>query len=459
MALTQDDRISISKKIVGIPQENEAAQLIQQQLEAQKLESQKADDANRALMNDVTTLIDPYQSELSRYDGNGRTVVTEANILNSANRIAGQSVFYPNDKDTPTPAIPDGVWKALFPYMGNHAIGREYATESFTAVTKEQDLIDAIDTAVAAVEAFSDPTRSTGLKCLDGVCSLPEYEDQVTCVNNGGTWTPGVTNLVTDTDMETAAEDLKTAVQAWEDFITATDALIVTTDSNATRSAENTASKDDIANAISVIDAWQSNPDYDTTTPTGATCGFFNGLTAGDFTPSKFRASELQVLKDELAARSAFILIRQPQIEGYLGTVTQDLSSGQITGGTGFYHRRALIIDMRLNAMAGTLSKLSAQEKGQAAQADLQASNGNAQTALTSIMYATPFKAPATNITSIHVADASGFSVSDSIYVVSDTQSELAATIEQIDGNRLVLDITVPAKYRHTEGARAYKLL
>lgn len=456
MALTQEDRIAISKKLVAIPQENQAAENNKAQLEVSKQEAQKADDANKALQADPTELINLYQLELARYDGNARTEVTEQDMLDSADRIL-RNPFFPNDLNTPTPNIPDGTWKQFQPFSGNKAVGRNY-DESFTIVQKEQDLIDAVNSAIALVEAVSDPIRSTGQECGSGICSIGLYDNQTDCTNNGGMWSNASFYLPND-DMQTAGEALKAAVEAWENFLVNTNLVIPTTDADPSRSAENLASRDDIINAASVIDSWQGLQDYDLTTPLPSDCAVFNNLTPLDFNPSKFRANELQAIKDEVAARETFIVTRQGQIEGHLGTVNQDFTSGAITGGSGFYYQRFLFIDMRLNAIAGTLGKLKGLEKGQEAQEEFQRSNDNAEIALSSIMSASAFRAPAINTASIHVLDASGFAPSDSVFIVSNTQAEISATIVSIDGNRLILDTNIPEKYRHTEGARVYKLL
>lgn len=74
-------------------------------------------------------------------------------------------------------------------------------------------------------------------------------------------------------------------------------------------------------------------------------------------------------------------------------------------------------------------------------------------------MVATGFRAPATGINTIHVLDASGFSVSDAVYVVSENQLEISTTITAIQGNAVTLGSIVPQKYRQNEFARLYKVL
>jgi hypothetical protein len=57
------------------------------------------------------------------------------------------------------------------------------------------------------------------------------------------------------------------------------------------------------------------------------------------------------------------------------------------------------------------------------------------------------------------VKDAAGFAVADSVYVISDTQLEIPATIVAISGNAITLSVNIPSKYRQNEQARIYKEL
>lgn len=456
MALSQDERIAISKKLVNIPKENATAESLKGQLDEQIVEGTKADNGNKALQDDQTTLINAYQSELQRYDGDGKTQVSEQDMLDSADRVL-QNPFFPNDLETPLPNVPDGVWKLFVPFSGNKAIGKNY-DETYTPVQKEQDLIDAVNTAIADVESYNDATRSTGDECTSGSCSLPEYTTEPTCTGNGGVW-DNTEFLGSSAGMQQAATDLKNAIQAWEDFLNGTDAAVPTIDTDPTRSAQNTASKADITNAISVIDTWQALQDFDTTTSVSSACATFNAYPPSHFDPSKFRSTELQAIKDEITARQSFITSRTSEINTNLGSVTQDFSTGEITAATGFYGTRFRIIDMRLNAMAGTLSKLRGIERGKNAQQELQNSNDNAELALSTVMSASAFRAPATNTSTIHVLDGSLFSALDTAYVVSENQQEISVVIQSVSNNTIVLDKKIPEKYRHTEGARLYKVL
>lgn len=456
MALSQEERIAISGKLVAIPDQNEVAEDLKGQLQEQADNAKKEDDANKSLFASANALVTAYQAEIERYDGNQRSVVTEQSLLDSADRVL-QNPFFPNDLNTPTPSIPDGAWKSYVPFALGFGIGRNYV-EAFPPIQKEQDIIDDINAQISIIEGLSAATRSTGQECVSGSCSDPQYTTQSTCEANSETWSTSA-SFNPDAAMQAAGTALNAAVTAWKNFITVTDTVVPTTDTDATRSAENQASRDDIAATLVEIGDWEAFPDYDTTTSLPTDCSSFNALTASSFTSSRYRTDELQVLKDIVALRSPFIVTRQSQISGHLGTVAQNTSTGEVTSATGFLGNRFRLIDVRINAIAGSLTKLKGLERGKDAQQAIQNSNDNAALALASAITATKFRSPGTNITSVHVLDASGFAVNDSVFVASDTQAELAGVIQQIQGNRIVLDIKVPEKYRHTENARLYKVL
>jgi hypothetical protein len=188
-------------------------------------------------------------------------------------------------------------------------------------------------------------------------------------------------------------------------------------------------------------------------------CSAFNGLTPDDFAASKFRTYELQPLKDEIAARTAFKDTRKTQLNNYLGSVAQDIGTGDVTSSSGFYGTRFKIINLRLNLLAGTLNALVGSEGGISAQEQSKKLNQDAEDVYNEQMAASIFTAPAAGTKIIHVQDASRFAVSDSVYVMADTQSEISATIDAIDGNMVTLSVSVPKKYRQDDNARLYKVL
>jgi hypothetical protein len=457
MALSQEDRLAISKKIVAIPLQNAASDTITAQIETEKQKAQKEDDANKKLLDDVNVYVHGYQYELERYDGNGRNQLLEQDLVDAANRKL-RNFFFPNDPQTPLPSLPDGVWKNFIPFSGSKALGKLYA-ETYTPITKEQDLINDINAKIAVVESFSNITRSTGQSCnATGTCSLPSYTTQPTCVGNGGMWTAGPDFIGNDAAMQTAATNLINAIQTWENFINGTFSVVVTTDTEPTRSAQNIASKADITNSISIINTWQALPSFDTTHGQ-TTCAGFNSYNVALLDPTKFRAAELLPVKNEITARQAFITTRMSELNTNLGSIVQDMSNGDLTTATGFYGQRIRIIDTRLNAMGGSLTKLKGLERGQAAQEQAKKANDNAALVYTSVIRATAFRAPATGSPVVHVLDSTGFSPGNAVYIAAENQEEISTTIVSISGNSITLADAIPQKYRQNEFARLYKVL
>jgi ABC-type transport system involved in cytochrome c biogenesis permease subunit len=109
--------------------------------------------------------------------------------------------------------------------------------------------------------------------------------------------------------------------------------------------------------------------------------------------------------------------------------------------------------------MTGSLRKVEGLKAGKDAQDQATASNVVAQTVYSSVLLVSALKAPASGTKVIHVKDATGFSVGNTVYVVSDSQDEITTTITAISVKMITLGANVPAKYRQNEGARLYKVL
>jgi hypothetical protein len=110
MSLLQDERIEISKKIVSIPAENASALDSKGKLQEAKTKTQSQDNANKSFSDVKTALINSYQSELKRIDGNDRTEIVEQDFTDSAINKVG-NFFFPNQQNIPTPSLSDGIWK------------------------------------------------------------------------------------------------------------------------------------------------------------------------------------------------------------------------------------------------------------------------------------------------------------------------------------------------------------
>lgn len=475
MALLQQERIEISKKIIDIPAQNIALDGIKDTLEVNKVKLTNEDNANKSLMDGLTTLVNSYQQEFAKLDGNVRTELIEQNLIDGANKIK-QNFFFPNDNLVVLPSVPDGVWKFLTPFSGSVVIGKNYVEVFPSTVVKEQDKIDAINAQIAIIEAVVTPTRSTGLKCeedVSGSCSgedNPPQLTQVACEADNGTWTPtgGPDTYSPDAVIQSALTNIVNAINDWKSFLQSEKTIIQsenTADTDAGRIAQNNVAIADIDNAIAVIDSWLLYNNWDTTTvlPTGSggtACAAFLAMIAGDFQPSKLRENELQEIKNEITARASFIPTRVSQLTTNLGTVGQNLTTGEINNsGSGLYDQRFKTINVRLNLLGGSLNKKLSTERGQQAQDSLKATNNSAIALYDSVMKVSLFRAPASNTGTIHVLDGSQFSIGDSIYIVAEKQEELSGTITNVDGNTIFLNFNIPEKYTHNNFSRIYKVL
>lgn len=496
MALTKAERLSISSKVVGIPLEAANADKTIATIEVTKAKAELEDAGNKKLMDEKTVLINEYQKELELLDGNSRKQLTEQDMVDSANHIL-QNNFFPNDLNTPLPSIADGVWKLFPPFAGNAAVGKTYV-ETYPQITKEQDIIDAINGLISTLESRDTLTeRTTGQECsagnLDaGVCSPDGGElTEAACTTAGGTWTsiPEPDSIDPKPDTQADMASLKTEVQNWENQLNNEKTAIQAAnavDTDAGRTASNDTAIADIDAAIAVINTWQAVLDF--FTAHGADdCDEFNDLDPNDgvcsdtmynddrvacelngetWTTNKFPATKLALadiihLKDELAARAMFIATRLSELVAptYLGSVTQDLTTGAIQAADGFYGSRFRIIDMRLNLMAGSLNKALGLAKSISAQNELKGSNASATIALADVVSATAFRAPASGSPTIHVLDGSLFTAGDAAYVAANSQDEIAVNIISVSGNTIFLDTKIPKKYRQNDGARLYKEL
>ena len=432
--LTQDERIEVSKKIVSIPAENESALDSKGKLNELKVKIQSQDNANKSFSDSKTIFINQYQNEIKRLDGNDRSEVSEQDFLDAATSKVG-NFFFLNQPSVPTPSLPDGVYKQFIPFSRTKATGRAY-NESFPTIPKEGDSISLIQGFNTLMDAFTGIERTTGQSCVN----LPPD----TISNN-----PTIQGLSTS---------IITEVTNWKAFLTSSIPFIVTTDPNPTKQTENNIAIADINSAIAAIDSWLTAPTFDTGHGQ-TTCSGFNFYNPFLLQATKFRTDTFNILKNEITARLAFIVTRIAQLQVNLGSVVQDVSTGQITSTSGLYGERFPFINLRLNLMSGTLKKLEGLKLGQRAQDEAVAFNNLALQAYNSVITVTTLAAPSTGIDKIHLKNASGFSVGNSVYIVANDQPETQYTILSKTGNLIQLDQPVSQKYRTNNLSRIYKTI
>lgn len=467
MALTKQDRIELSLKLAGAAEEKSAVDKTIAIVDQAKIRAEAKDSPNKTLLDERTALINPYQNELKLLDGITRTELTESIVLNSAKRVLGNS-FFPNQTSVPLPSIPAGVWLYFVPFSRTHAIGKNNL-EAYTATggRGEQTVIAEINAKITLIEAKIIATRATGKKgqttgtCV-GATPPGSGTTQALCVANGGVWTSGPDAFVADTVTQGLLTDLKTLVQEWENVLNSEKNIITPiVDSNSTRKTQNLSAISDINNSLVIINNWQAVQDYDTTTPLPSTIAAFNALLESYFQQTKMQPTTLQNLKNELTARSSYVTTRVGQVSGsnYLGSITQDMTTGSITATQGLYGERMLFINMRINAVGGTLSEVVGFSISKSSQNEIKQSVDLASQGIGLVMKATKAAAPGIDTKYMNFENLSGFSAGDRVYLVADDQEELSGSIEEVTGNRAKLTFPVSKKYTTSNNTRIYKLL
>jgi hypothetical protein len=424
MSLSKQDRIELSGKLAGVADEKKLIDQTLAIVDQAKAKALPKDEPNKKLLEQRTVLVNFYQAELNWIDGNQRTELTEAILIDSVNRVLGNS-FFPN-KQVPMPSIPDGVWKRFVPFSRTHAIGKNNLEAYPVIIDGEVLLIPQMNAKIADIETKDIANRITG------TTYIPPVPPAVV-----GTYGP-------DPVIQGLLTDLKALVQKWEDALNnQKNALTSVVDSNATRTSQNSAALTDINNTLIGINTWQAVIDFNTVAPT------------------KLDPTTLNNLKAFITSRSSFTTTRLSQLNSntYLGSITQDMATGSITAAQGLYGERMLFIDMRINAVSGTLTDIYGLSGAKTAQEQAKQAADIAAQGAALAMKATKAIAPGIDTKYMNFESLSGFSVGDRIYMVADDQEELSGSIEEISGNRAKLTFTVSKKYTTVNNTRIYKIL
>lgn len=457
MALSQDDRIAFSLFIVQADATIAGILNAQSIILAKAASIQKLDIANKNLFDPSNDLINGYQAELQRLDGNGRTQITEQNIIDASNHVF-QNIFFPNDTLTVVPSLApfSNIWSKMNPFALGFGLGRSY-TQSYTPVTKEPDLISAAQAFITAAGGFTDIQNTTGQHCIDGTCSLPQYLDQTSCEAHSGIWTPGE-SIVAFSDVQTLKSNLVTAITTIQSFLIAEVATIVSTDPDPTRSAQNLAAVSNINTVIlPALATWLAYADFNTAH--GQTnCAGFNGYNSNLLAPTKLHSAQLVALQTALSSRSSFITTRIGQLNVNLGSIAQDLTTGAVTG-SGMYFQRYLFLTLRLNILSGTLFQFSGLQAGANAQSQMIANILLTKQTYETLLAVSLLTASANGTAIIHAADVSLFSPGDFVYIFAEGQVEMSMAIKSINGSAITLNGPVPQKYTTSNNLRIYKTL
>jgi len=482
MALSKEDRITMSKKIVTIPDDNAVVEVIKKQVLAQQKVAIENDNVNAALQEPYNQKINSYQPEYNLIDGKKRTILTE-NLINAAAKGENRNGFFLADPEFPIPSVPDGVWKFFAPMSFCYAIGKKNNEQYDAEPLGEIQTLNRIKPILKQIEGFIDATRASGKKCSqEGVCQGGSGSTQQECLSNGGTWT--LQDVIVDSpEIQSKLNDLKSEIQTWTNSLNGQKSNIQISDLDvAARQAENQAAYDYIGPLLDILKAWQQIQDFDTETNLPESCEAFEnagyreycsepqyedqfscvfngGFWYTSFKDSKLSPTQISILKKAVEEREPFLNQRKRQLDGYFGEVIQNKETGEITKTTGWYGQRFLIIDSRLNLISGSANGKFGAEDSLKSQDQIKSSNNTAAAAYDLSMKATKAVAPGLDTQYLNVLDASAFKVGDEVYVVANDQEELSGTILEKDGNRVKLSFTVPKKYNLANLTRLYKLV
>lgn len=457
MALLKDDRIAFSKSIVESDFLKAGIDRAQVEIVKQQEKALALDEANKRLVDSRSSLVNGYHSELGYLSGIFRTTLTNQDQIDAANFVLGNHL-YPNDPNNPPPSLAPGVWTKIKPYSRNKGVGKAY-NENYPAVNPigEAPLITSILSKIAAIETnYVLMERTTGQTCVQtGTCSNPSYTTQPTCVANGGTWTPGPDLISTYTALQNDLTSLVSDVTTMVSTLTLEQAAILTNDPDSARQTQNNAAIAAIPAVIANLNTWLGYANFNTAHGQTTCAGFF-GYNAALLSPTKLYTTQLDLLKNTALARQTAIGTRTTQVQNNLGSITQNLTTGDSTG-TGLYYERWRFIELRLNMVGGSLVEYLGYNRSIDGQNQLKSSYEGAKNTYLTLLRCSILSAPTNGTKVVNVKSSSGFSVGDNVYIVSDGQEELLRTIESISGNSLTLGQPVPAKYRPNEYARIYK--
>lgn len=456
MPLSQADRLAFSLYIVSAPVQIKGLQNAKALLQGEVVKAQNIDTANKNLLDPTTAFVNSYQLEYNDLDGNLRTTVTEQNVVDAANKKL-QNFFFPNDTTVTVPSLAasHNIWTQVNPFALTYAIGKNY-TEGYGSTTKEGNLITAALTLISSATGNTDIQNTTGQICgATGTCSIVTYTDQTTCEANSGVWTPGPDAITSYPAVQTLKTNLVTAINNLKTFLLTEVTHIVTNDPP--NQTNNQAAINNInSTIIPALNTWLGYVDFNTAHGQ-STCSGFNGYNSNLLAPTKLHSTQLAALQTALNNRTSFIATRVSQLNTVLGSITQDLTNGNITASSGLYGKRYGFLALRLNALGGSLSKLIGLQSSSNAQDSIISNITTTVSTYMSICPSSLFKAPGNGTNSITLIDTSHFSAGDTVYIAAVGQDELQRAIKSVNSDTIILNDVIPAKYRPAENARIYK--
>lgn len=436
--LSSNDRIAFSLQIVSADDQVNGLDNAKAQIQIQIDKMQNLDNANANLFTPVNSLVNSYQGEYSAIDANLRTSITEQDIQDSGNRKL-QNFFFPNDINTSVPSLAPfhNIWTKVKPFAITYAIGKNYV-ETYGSTTGEINTINSILGYITASTAFQDIENTSGQQAIDG--------------------SPGPDIIQSYPAVVTLKTNIVAAINTLVSVLNVELSYILTNDSDPTRQAQNDAAIAYINTTfLPAINLWLSYVDFNPVPGSVTTFAQFYAYNPALLAPTKLHSTQLAALQTALNNRLTFLTTRVSQLQANLGTIVQDLATGDLTTSTGFYGRRYGFLSLRLNALDGSLTKLLSLTTASSAQSSIKQNILDTKAIYQSVVPTSLFQAAGNETSTVHLVDVSFLSPGDNVFVCSETQPEIQRSIKSISGNAVVLNDSVSSKYRPIEKARLYK--
>lgn len=438
MALGKQDRINLSKKIAQIPEENASIEAVKAQIIQQQQKSIKEDAVNASLQLPYDNVINLYQPELNYLDGKKRTILTST-IIDSAAKGEARNGFFLSDPNFPVPSLPSGVWKFFSPVGFTWAIGKNNAEVYPAEPNGELPTITAITPIITQIETYAVSIRATGFECISGANPTPPPAVLYTSQPNVA--------------IQTLLTNLKTQITKWKASLNSQKSVIVLSETVPARLTQNQAAYNAIDPVLNQLILWESYIDFNS----GASCPLSESWSS--YSQNKLHPDSLLILKNLITSRTVSVNSRISELNTHFGSIVQDMNSGALVSFSGWYGKRYLILDSRLNLISGTASGKFGSDRAIQTQDQIKASNAISSAAYSLSMKCTKAAAPGIDTPYLNLENASDFNVLDRVYVVADDQEELSGSILEKSGNRVKLTFTIPKKYTLSNYTRMYKLV
>lgn len=478
MPLSQTERIQISGEQVDLPLKITTANNTIAQLADVKTDLLNQDNSLKIFFDKYNDIINSYQTERMWIDGTTYALVTNTDLDNSAQKISGNKFFptdgswinfqpkkHPSSEGLPTTLSPNselgiflstssGLIKLLdfLPNGQSSGVADDTLTTAYTPGSGTM-LVTTGGQTIGNLLLVKNGSISGLFKVLTSVGTTLTVEEVVPpngtlpisadVIENITAFTNSERNTLTSATAQNVLTGLAnliiSLVLSWETALNnQLTALNSNFDSGATSEIADAIA--DINDAKSVIDTWQAFPS--------------TGTLLND---SKFVNANITSLQAEVLARQTFTSTRITQIITALGSITQN-ANGTYTG-TGFYHLRFIQIDSRINLAGGPLTEYYEKNLATSALTQIVTNANNRFTAFNSELRTEALTQNATGETKVSVASVTGYSVSDTIFVMADNEIELTGTISAIVALNITLSFIVPATYTKDKRARIYKQL